>query len=144
MDTPHQMTRRELLQAIFSSWPARVLGLLLVGVIVTYVAVGIWQARGFLAIGIVIAGLIILFHALSYTFSNQQRRDRLDEESRLTRSHWSYSYRGLLWSGIGVALGNLLVYWSSGRNPTGGLIVGAVLAAFGAVAYAIWAYRRPS
>ena len=136
------MTRQEFLAAGLRSWPVRMVGLLLAGVIAAYVAAGLWQARSFLAFAAIVAGLIVLAHLLSYLFSGAQRRIKLDEESRRTRSHWSYAERGLLWPGLGVAFGSLVAYWSSGRDPSGGLIAGGVLASVGAVAHLVWAQRR--
>jgi hypothetical protein len=144
MDTPQRITRLEFLRAVFRSWPVRVLSLALAGVVVAYVAVWLWQARSVVAFVAAVIGLVILGHALTYAFSSERRRARLDEESRLTRSHWSYGYRGLQWSGIGIALGNLIAYWSSGRDPTGGLVAGLAIAGFGAIAHAVWAARRAS
>jgi uncharacterized membrane protein len=136
------MTRREFLRAVFRSWPVRVVGLSLAGVVVAYVAIWLWQARNVVTFIAVVVGLVILGHALTYAFSSERRRAGLDEESRLTRSHWSYGFRGLLWSGFGVAVGNLIAYWSGGRDPTGGLVVGLAIAGFGAIAHAVWAARR--
>ena len=144
MDTSQRMTRLEFLRAVFRSWPVRLSALLLAGVLAAYVAVGLWQARSFVLFAGVVVGLIVVANALSYALSSQRRRRKLDEESRLTRSHWAYAYRGLLWSGNGVALGNLIAYWSSGRDPTGGLVAGLALAAFGTIAHVIWANRRAS
>ena len=144
MDIPQRMTRREFLRVVLRSWPVRILSLLLAGVVVAFVAVWLWQARDVIAFIAVVVALVILGYALTYAFSSEGARARLDEESRLVRSHWSYGYRGLLWSGIGVAVGNLIAYWLTGRDATGGLIGGLAIAAFGAIAHTVWAARRAS
>jgi hypothetical protein len=138
------MTRLEFLRAVFRSWPIRLSALVLGGLVAAYVVVGLWQAWSFFLFAAVVVGLTILVNALCYVLKDEQGRHRLGEESRRTRSHWAYAYHGLLWSGIGVAMGSLLACWSSGRDPTGGLVAGLALAGFGTIAHLIGANRRAS
>ncbi|MFK7788767.1 MAG: hypothetical protein AB8C95_04630 [Phycisphaeraceae bacterium] len=111
--------------------------------ITAYVAVGLWEARNFIAVVLIVLLLVILTSTLSYVISSDRRGAKLDEQTRLTRSHWSYSYRGLWGAGIGTAAGSLIAYGFKGSDPTGGLIAGLTLASFARFAHIVWYRKSP-
>jgi hypothetical protein len=144
MNEPRLMTRQEFLQAIARSRTAGELLLLAVVGVTGVLAVGLWQARAVVGVFALIALVIVVCHAASYLLSGERRRKRLIEESRRARTYWFYGYRGLMWSGAGVAMGNLFAFSSSGRDPTGGLVTGGMCFSAGLAANVAWEVRPPA
>lgn len=138
MDAQQRITRFEFLRLVGRSRLTRVAGVLAGGGVVAFIVVKAWENRGLLAVVAAVLALIVVVHAVGYVLADERRRRALDGESRLTRSHWSYAYRGLMASGFGLAAGHLVAFYSANRDPVEGMILGGVFALAGLVAQVAW------
>jgi hypothetical protein len=136
------MTRAEFLGAIVRSPAVKAGAYLAAAAAVVAVGMAIWQARVALAITAAFVAALVVLNTAMYVFATRAHRRRLDRDVELARSHWSYIHRGLVWPGLGVALGGLIAYCTQGRDPTGELIGGGLVAGLGLVARVAWAHRR--
>ena len=131
---PQHSTRREFLTAVCRSLGVRATGYVVAGLVIAKLVTSLWPQRFLVGGFVAIIGCLIVIKSARYYFGGTAYREQLDAEQELVNTHWGSEYRGLFWSGFGLALGNLFAFVNTDRDPAGFVVAGG-LCAVGALAH---------
>lgn len=142
MDGSQNMTRIEFIREVARSRPARAFAIVLGVSAVVLIGPKLWAMRGLLFAFAGICGLIVAYHAAIYLLSGERQRRRQDVETQLSKSHWSYGARGLVWPGLGLIVGSAIAVGMHGGPTLAGFAVGVAFVLVGVVARRVWTKRQ--